>query len=604
MVLEKQKNQLLEIFSNAQKIWNIVWKKNKKVISLLALFSVFVSLAGFALSGVQAYMINILTEQIKVRIFDSRLVFAMVLSGLAGLFVPLLYSINDYFSRILWLDNSAEFEQMLLKKKGEMDIATHEDPKLNDLMNKVNENGIYRIQNFIARQFGIMQNILEFVIGAGIILSFNPWIFLAIAATTIPAFLLEVKYGNKVWGIHSSKAEIRRKYWEIRRHFNFIGGLTELKVMGNTEYFLGLAKNLFNSFLSEEKKVDRKRLNDRTIATIVSQIAILASTVYFLSQTVQGSLKIGTFLFVISSIGGFKRSLASLCSSIGQQYQDSLFISDVFEFLDLPQRISVEEKGVILDQTKPPVIEFRNVSFRYPETEKYVLKNISFTIKSGEKIAFVGENGAGKSTILKLLCRFYDVTEGEILVNGYDLKEIFLPSWYGMISALFQSYSRYRFTAKEAIAIGNIRNPIETDSLRRAAETGECDAFINSWEKRYDQQLGKEFTDSIEPSDGQWHKMTIARTFYPDSKVMILDEPTSDIDAQSEANFFEKFPKITSGKSVILISHKFSTVRKANRIFVIENGMISESGSHQELMEIKGTYRKLFDLQAFGYHTN
>ncbi|HLC70313.1 MAG TPA: ABC transporter ATP-binding protein, partial [Patescibacteria group bacterium] len=312
-------------------------------------------------------------------------------------------------------------------------------------------------------------------------------------------------------------------------------------------------------------------------------------------------LQVGTLTFFLASITDFRLSLSGLFQNLGQQYQDGLFVNDVFTLLDTKPVIQIPPKAIQLDQKKTPTIIFDNVSFAYPGAEVLSLKNISLTIVPGEKLAFVGANGAGKTTLVKLLCRFYDPTEGRILIDGYDLKNIDLESWYFHLGALFQDYQNYRFLVKEAIAFGRTGEKPSFEKVQLSARTAEADVFIEKWEQQYEQQLGKDFTGGVEPSIGQWQKLALARAFYREPRVLILDEPTSSIDAEAESKIFEKLEKLPKDRTVILISHRFSTVRQANRIAVIEGGELKELGTHQELLKENKTYARLFKMQAKGY---
>jgi ATP-binding cassette subfamily B protein len=287
--------------------------------------------------------------------------------------------------------------------------------------------------------------------------------------------------------------------------------------------------------------------------------------------------------------------------SVAGQYKDSLFVTDILKILDTKPAIKQPETGIILDPSVTPEIEFQNVSFIYPNSDRMVLKNLSLKIRAGEKLALVGVNGSGKTTIVKLLCRFYDPTEGKILINGNDLRDIDLGSLYYLMGVLFQDFATYNFPVKQSIAMGRPTDDIDLEKVKNAAETSESDTFISQWSNGYDQMIGKEFTGGIDPSKGQMQKLALARTFYRDPKFLILDEPTASIDAEAEAKIFERLESLPADRTVILISHRFSTVRKADTICVINDGAISELGSHQELITLNGIYARLFNLQAAGY---
>jgi ATP-binding cassette subfamily B protein len=351
----------------------------------------------------------------------------------------------------------------------------------------------------------------------------------------------------------------------------------------------------------EEKKNEKKKLLSQLLVLCFSQTVIAFAIVYFTIQVVKGNLLIGTLAFILASVGDLRQSLSGLFSNLGRQYQDSLFVTDIFKLLDLKTTVEKPEKGIVLDPNKTPEIAFENVTFSYPGTKTEVLKNFSLKIVPGEKIALVGINGAGKTTFVKLLCRFYDPDEGRITIDGHDLKELDLESWYSQLGAIFQDYARYHFIVKEAIAVGRTGTASSLEKVKEAAQASEADVFIEEWEKKYEQMLGKEFTEGVEPSIGQWQKLALARTFYRAPSVLILDEPTSSIDAAAEAKIFEKLENLPKDRTVILISHRFSTVRQADKIGVVEEGELKELGTHEDLLKLNGTYAHLFNLQAKGY---
>lgn len=494
-----------------------------------------------------------------------------------------------------------KFEVMLIQKKAELDVATHEDPSLNNLFNRVTDQGSWRIKHFADRQFYVIQGLFEVIVASGILLFFNWWVFLVVLIGTLPELFAEIKYGRGNWSLHAGRDELRRKFWEFTWHFNFLPNLVELKIFQNTKNFLNKISDLFKIFHEEEKLVEKRRLTFHLCTLILSQLVIAFSIFFFTTQVVKGVILIGTLVFVLSSVSSFRSSLSGLFLNIGRQYQDSLFVSDVFSMIELKPRLSEKINGVLLDQNKSPEIIFDKVTFRYPGTKEDTLKNFSLKISPGEKIALVGVNGAGKTTFVKLLCRFYDPTEGKITINGHDLRDIDLQSWYYILGVIFQDYAKYHLEVKDAIALGRSSGGLSIDLVKESAQASEADIFIEEWENKYDQMLGKEFTGGVEPSIGQWQKLALAKAFYRNPHVLILDEPTSSIDAVAEAKIFEKLEKTTKERTVIFISHRFSTVRKADKIVVIENGEITEVGSHKKLLDLNKTYAKLFRLQAKEY---
>lgn len=589
------------IIKNSRRLSKMIWKEKKGMIIAIVFVFLILSFSPFLQSGTQGLLINELISIEKNGEINYYL--ALLISAVAlFMFIPEIFrKLQEYLSQLFFLFMGEKFEILAIKKKGEIDIAVHENPKFNDLLNKISEKGMFGAPNFIERQFYLTQNLIEFIIASVIILSFKWWIFIIIFAGAIPEFAAGIIYGQNVWGIHDAKAEVRRKYWNLRKHFDYIPSVIELKTFQNTKHFLSIIKELYHSFLKEQIKNERKRIINEFIAVLISQAAMIFAMIFFIVQVTAGNMLIGTLVFVIGSMGHLKNALSSLFINLGRQYQDSLFVSDFLEFLDIKPVIKKPETGIVLNKNKTPEIIFDNITFSYPGTEKIILKNFSLKISPGEKLALIGVNGAGKTTLIKLLCRFYDPTEGKILIDGRDLKEIDLESWYYNLGVLFQDYDHYHFVVKNAIAVGRSGNGTDMQKIRISAKASEADIFIEEWENSYNQMLGRQFNEGTEPSIGQWQKLALARTFYRDPRILILDEPTSSIDAESEAKIFEKLENLPHDRTVILISHRFSTVRHADKIAVIKNGELKEIGKHEELLEKNGIYAKLFNLQAKGY---
>lgn len=567
----------------------------------LALVWGIIAGAPFIGAWIRGVFIDHLISANAVQAFTSQTIILTSLMLLVSVLPDFLNTIQLFYTKILFLRMEEKLTHIVIKKAGEIDVASYEDPKFSDLVRRVKEEGIWRAMNFIENQIYILQNLLTVVIAAFITGSFNGWILLLLILGAIPEMITELRYGNDVWGIENTKSEVKRRYWDARSHFEHLPMLIELKLFQNTAYFLAIIRDLFSSYLQAEEQNERTRIRRRIISLVISQATIGIALFYFVSSVIHGKIQVGEFLFIFASLSEIRSSLSRAFSSLARQYQWNLFVTDFLSFIDTKPLIIRARKPIALRGHHTPRIEFRDVSFVYPGTSTEVLRHVSFTIAAGERLAIVGLNGAGKSTIVKLLCRFYDPTSGQILIDGNDLRRIDLNQWYAQVGALFQDYGHYHLKVKDAIAIGRSKDKVSNVRVYRAAKVAEADQFIQQWEKTYDQMLGKQFTDGVEPSIGQWQKLALARVFYRNPRVYIFDEPTSSIDPEAEAKIFDRLAAFPRDRTMILISHRFSTVRQADHIIVLAHGRIHEQGSHLELLQKKGTYARLFRLQAKGY---
>ena len=587
---------------NLIRIFAIIWKEQKVILFGIFIVSIFIALVPFGQSGSHAYFVNQLIRIAESHILDNTFFISLLFVVTATAVPGFLYLLQDFFQKRFYFFVGEKFELLILAHRALLDVGQYENPKFNNLLNKVNEKGVWVIQNMANDIFYNFQSAIAVIVSSFIIARYSLLVFGIILVTSIPVLIISTKYSQESWFIWSDgvSAEQRRKFWETRQHFSFLPRLVELKLFQNVKTFMMTLGDMLRIFFLKQKKNETKRTVMQLIANVFSVGAFVYGIVFFVSQVVQGDISVGSFLFVTASIGSFQNSLSGFFSSIGRQYENHLYIADLFEFLDTPAELE-KKRGAIVLSDKTPEIIFKNISFKYPETDKYVFKNFNLTIKSGEKIALIGLNGAGKTTLVKLLCRFYDLDEGEILLDGINLREIDLESWYKKLGVLFQEYAQYKLKVKDAIALGKSDREFSLDLVHDSAKKAEADEFIKEWPHGYDQQLSKEYTEGVEPSIGQWQKLAIARVFYRDPEIWILDEPTSSIDADAEAKIFGKLAQLPSNRTAILISHRFSTVRNANTICVISEGNVLELGTHEELIEKKGEYFRLFTIQAKGY---
>ena len=568
-----------------------------------------------AVAMIVSYCLPLLQSKILGKIIDS-LIESLKTSPVAGSMTMMViaYAAVWIGTRIaseirLFVDKkwSLEIEQNLeiavMRKRAELDLATHEDPKFQDLVQNAFSLGIWPIYQLVDAQFRNIANITLIVLSSVIASSISWKLYVIAILAAIPTFYVRLRHGNVTWSIWAENSPRKRVYEHVRTHLRSRTGIAQSKLLQSSESMLAKAFKILNDFKLEQEKLDLKRFIQAVGANVIAA-AGFGFALYLLVQKVfSGDITPGTLVFVVGVLGQMISSMNNLLESIAEQYEKNLFANDILKFLDTKPRVVNKAGAPKLELTSAPKIELRNVSFKYDGRDDMILNNVSFTIEPGEHTALVGKNGAGKSTLVKLLMRIYDPTEGQILINGVDLKEIDIESWIQYVSVLLQKYMLHEFTVAEAIAMGRTQIDSSRQLAEDSAKLSGASEFIEEYKNKYDQQLGKEFEDGIEPSQGQEQKIALARTLYRlnDGFLLILDEPTAAIDPLAETEIFESMERATEGKNLVLITHRFNTVKTVDKIIVLEHGTVVEIGNHDDLMAKKGHYEKMFESQAKGF---
>lgn len=509
------------------------------------------------------------------------------------------WSLNrTYFDFLFRYKIQNELNIIFFKKIIGLDIAHLENPETQNLITKVRDTISWRPTDFMRVFSYFFGAFVGFIVSFLALISFGWWIPLLIISMAIPRMILRARYGRLEWSAYGAGAPDAKKFWYLTWVLSQQTTLREIKIFRSEDWMIGRLNKLLAHLLSLHRKPLDNYLKLLVFPPILETIVLFGLAYYKLGDVFAATLTIGVFTFYINMIDQLAGNVSNVVGQFGEMHEHNLYVNQFFEVLALQKLIKEDENAIKIKNEKPPTIEFKNVGFVYPNGKR-ALKNISFTIKSGENVALVGVNGAGKTTIVKLLCRFYDVTEGEILIDGINIKKVNLKSWYSFLGTLFQDFVQYQLSVKDNIVLGDER--VDFERMEDAAKKSGAIEFIEKFPNKFDQVLGTEYEDGQELSGGQWQKLAITRAFYQQPKVLIMDEPTSAIDAEAEYEIFNNLEKEYKSKTLILVSHRFSTVRNANRIFVIDEGEVIESGTHQELMELNKKYAKMFKLQAKGY---
>lgn len=525
----------------------------------------------------------------------------VVLAIIAAIIQHTLWVIISYAEKVFYFGISRFAVVQFLDKSSQLDMYHYESPETNSIIQKARDVYDWRPREFISRSVWMIGDVVKIITSIGVILSFSIPAFLLIIATTLPSLIVNYKLGEGSWGIWDANANDRRRYGWSRDLLSRDNSIVEVRIFKTREYLMNMITGIYDQFTNKEKNNQVKRT---VLESIVGNLSIVGTLIFWvlaIKATLDGNITIGLLAFYTGAVERFSNSLSNLFRSVSNQYESALYLVDLFKFMDL-KNVIVSGKKKPQSKIEPPVIEFQDVAFHYPGSDRLVLNGFNLKINPGEKVALVGINGAGKTTIIKLLCRFYDVTEGRILIDGVDIRELNLEEWYKKIGVLFQNFVRYgQFSVRTNVELGDAERIGEEKAFIDSLFKADAQKFVDEYEHKSEQILDKSFEKGITPSGGQWQKIALARAFFRNAPILILDEPTAAIDAKAEYDIFQRLYEFSAGKSVIIISHRFSTVRNADRIYVVDDGKVIEEGTHQELVKLKGKYFEAFDTQAQGY---
>jgi ATP-binding cassette subfamily B protein/ATP-binding cassette subfamily C protein len=488
----------------------------------------------------------------------------------------------------------------ILQKALELELRHFEDAEVYDKMQNARREASSRPLSLVLALLSIGQNALTLATYGALLLRLSPPSVLLLLAAAIPAFLAESKLAGESFRLNSWRAPEGRKLNYLEWILTRDNHVKEVKLFALGPHILGRYRALFEKFYREDRQLAVRRAGWGLLFSLLSLLAFYVCYSWVAVKAARADITLGDMMLYVAVFRQGQAALSGILTSIGSMYEDALFMSNLFLFFDIPTLREVEG-GAPMPMAASASIEFRNVSFRYSGQEKWALRNVQLTLRPGEKLALVGENGAGKSTLVKLLLRLYEPTEGAIFYGGVDIRTLNPALLRSRIGAVYQDFVRYQFTAAENIGLGDVEQLQNRPRIELAAQRGGAHPVIEELPKGYDTALGGWFESGQELSAGQWQKLAVSRAFMRDADVLILDEPTASIDAEAETEMFERFQQLAQNRIAIIISHRFSTVRMADRIAVLHGGRIEELGTHRELMQMKGRYAHLFTLQARGY---
>jgi ATP-binding cassette subfamily B protein len=516
-----------------------------------------------------------------------------VLSDVLGRAVSLLDSLlSERFSN--------ETSLRLMQHAATLDLEDFEDSELQDRLERARRQAAGR-SSLIGQLFSQAQDVVTVASFAAGLIVYAPWLIALLAVALVPAFVGEAHFNAQSYALNYARTSERREIDYVRQTGASAETAKEVKIFGLNAFLIERYRTLATSFFEANRRIALRRASWGSLLSAIGTVAYYVAYAYIVWRTIHHDFSIGDLTFLAGSFRRLRNLLENLLLGFSQLAGQALYLDDLFSFFEIQPEIVPPPNPRPFPVPIRDGFAFENVGFRYPGAERWAVRGLTFKLHAGEILALVGENGAGKTTLVKLLARLYDPDEGRILLDEHDLREYDLFAMRANIGVIFQDFVRYHFTAADNIAVGRIEARDDRARIVAAAERSLADEVIRKLPKGYDQIIGKRFRTGIDLSGGEWQKVAIARAYMRDAQLLILDEPTAALDARSEFEVFKRFKELSQGKTAVLISHRFSSVRMADRIVVLMDGTVEAMGTHAELLEQGGRYAELFELQAAGY---
>lgn len=591
----------LSALRNVPPILKIVWESGPGVVAFGIGARVIAALLPIGIGYIPKLIIDILDQRIKNGgPVPNRLWWLVGAEFALAVASSLVTRMIDYSDSLLANKYTRHVSIRVMRHASELDLTAYEDPVFYDRLERARVQATDRL--VMIQSIGRLE--LQFITAVGwsvAVMLYSPWLMLLLIVAVLPAFIGETHFAFLGYAKNFQQTPIKRQLDYLRQAGATKEAAKELKLFNLSGFFTGRFAKLSDTIYKQDVGLARKRLGIGSVLSVISTGGYYGAYAYVIWRTLLGKWGIGTFYFLTAAILNASSNIQQVLSTLSGIADQALFLTDLLAFFEMKPTIQSKPNALRAPRPIRRGFEFRDVSFVYPGTERRVLNNLNFHLTPGKRVALIGENGQGKTTIVKLITRLYDPTGGEILLDGVDLREYDLEDLYREIGVIFQDFMRYEMTARENIAVGKIEEVDDLPAVKTAAQKSLADEVIARLSAGFEQMLGRRFEGGVDLSGGEWQKLALARAYLRNAQLLILDEPTAALDARSEYQVFQRFAELTAAKMALFISHRFSTVRMADRIVVLENGNIAEEGTHDQLTRMGGRYAEMFELQAASY---
>ncbi len=585
---------------NVPPVLRIVWESGPIVVTLGIVFRVVSAVLPVAATWIGARILDIVHRVLSHQPVPSLLWWLVGAEFGVALFNGLVTRGIDYLDALLADKYTRHVSIRVMQHAASLDLIAYEDPVFYDRLERARVQATDRL-GMIQSIGRLLQQVITAASFSVAIFVFSPWLLFLLVIGILPAFIGESHFAFLGYAKNFRQTPAKRELDYLRQLGGSREAAKELKLFGLQPFLVDRFTRLSDEIYEQDVSLARRRLTAGTFLSMIGTAGYYGAYLYIIWRTILGAIGFGTMAFLTGAILQASTNIQQIFSTLSSIADQALFLTDLLAFFQM--RPTIRSGPNALPAPRPIVrgFEFRSVFFRYPGTERMVLNDLSLWLHPRERVALIGENGEGKTTLVKLLTRLYDPTEGQILLDGIDLREYDLDDLYREIGVIFQDFMRYEMTARENIAVGKIEEVSNLELLKAAADKSMADDVIRRLPLQYQQQLGRRFENGVDLSGGEWQKLALARAYLRDAQFLILDEPTAALDARSEYEVFQRFAELTAGKAALFISHRFSTVRMADRIIVMEKGRIAEDGDHDQLFRLGGRYAEMFELQAANY---